>query len=326
MTTFGYADRPAGVTGPTQRTPVNERLEPAPRAAADGMRGLAVRGEGRRVRNRTHHNEAPPRPVTPGGNAKPTAGRLGAPSRPTMPAQGRRGEAAANSEPSAAETAVLPAVTTGDTAVLPAVPAAAAPATGFPSRPDPSDPATEVWALVERAQAGEAEAFGLIYDRYVDTVFRFVYFRVGNRQLAEDLTSDTFLRALKRIGSFTWQGRDLGAWLVTIARNLVADHFKSGRYRLEVTTGDVLDADREDRGPEGSPEAAVVEHITNVALLTAVKQLNPEQQECIVLRFLQGFSVAETARAMGKNEGAIKALQYRAVRALARLLPDGFQP
>ncbi|GFJ80368.1 RNA polymerase sigma factor [Phytohabitans houttuyneae] len=215
---------------------------------------------------------------------------------------------------------MLPAVETGPPG------GGSAPPTRFPDRPDPTDAAAEVWALVERAQAGESEAFGLIYDRYVDTVFRFVYFRVGNRQLAEDLTSDTFLRALKRIGSFTWQGRDLGAWLVTIARNLVADHFKSGRYRLEVTTGDVLDADREDRGPEGSPEAAVVDHITNVALLTAVKQLNPEQQECIVLRFLQGFSVAETAQAMGKNEGAIKALQYRAVRALARLLPDGFQP
>jgi RNA polymerase sigma-70 factor (ECF subfamily) len=196
---------------------------------------------------------------------------------------------------------------------------------GFSSRPDPSDPAREVWKLVERAQGGDTEAFGLIYDRYVGTVFRFIYFRVGNRQLAEDLTSDTFLRALKRIGSVTWQGRDLGAWLVTIARNLVADHFKSGRYRLEVTTGDVLDADREDRGPEGSPEAVVVDHITNVTLLTAVKQLNPEQQECIVLRFLQGFSVAETAQAMNKNEGAIKALQYRAVRALNRLLPEGFQ-
>ena len=218
-------------------------------------------------------------------------------------------------------TELLPAITGSDdaTAVLPAVPA------GYPDRPDPSDAAAEVWGLVEQAQAGDAEAFGRIYDRYVDTVFRFIYFRVGNRQLAEDLTSDTFLRALKRIGSFTWQGRDLGAWLVTIARNLVADHFKSGRYRLEVTAGDVLDADREDRGPEGSPESAVVDHITNVALLTAVKRLNPEQQECIVLRFLQGFSVAETAQAMGKNEGAIKALQYRAVRALARLLPDGFQ-
>jgi len=195
----------------------------------------------------------------------------------------------------------------------------------YPSRPDPGDTHAEVWALVERAQAGDAEAFGRIYDRYADTVFRFIYFRVGNRPLAEDLTSETFLRAMRRIGSFTWQGRDIGAWLVTIARNLVADHFKSGRYRLEVTTGDVLDADRPEHGPEGSPEAAVVDHITNVALLTAVKQLNPEQQECIVLRFLQGFSCAETAVAMGKNEGAIKALQYRAVRSLARLLPEGFQ-
>jgi RNA polymerase sigma-70 factor (ECF subfamily) len=194
------------------------------------------------------------------------------------------------------------------------------------ARPAPDDAAAEVWALVERAQKGDADAFAQIYNRYLDTVFKYIYFRVGNRPLAEDLTSDTFYRALKRIGSFTWQGRDLGAWLVTIARNLVVDHFKSGRARFEVTTGDVLDADSEDRGPEGSPEAAVIEHITNVRLLAAVRQLNPEQQECIVLRFLQGFSVAETAQAMRKNEGAIKALQYRAVRALHRLLPDGFQP
>jgi RNA polymerase sigma-70 factor (ECF subfamily) len=185
--------------------------------------------------------------------------------------------------------------------------------------------AAEMRALVERAQGGEAEAFGLIYDRYIDAVFRFIYFRVGHRQLAEDLTSDTFLRALTGLGRFTWQGRDLGAWLVTIARNLVADHFKSGRYRLEVTTGDLLDEDSIDNNPEGSPEAVVVHHIANVALLTAVKQLNPEQQECIVLRFLRGLSVAETARAMSKKEGAIKALQYRAVRALHRLLPQGFQ-
>jgi RNA polymerase sigma-70 factor, ECF subfamily len=278
------------------------------------MLSLAVRGEGgnKRTRNRPHTNEAPGRHV-PGANAKPISGRVATPGRPTMPVQPGPSQSPGETVPD------------GDTVLLPPSTGAGGP-TGYPSRPDPSDAAAEVWALVERAQGGEAEAFGLIYDRYVDTVFRFIYFRVGNRQLAEDLTSDTFLRALKRIGSFTWQGRDLGAWLVTIARNLVADHFKSGRYRLEVTSGDVLDADREDRGPEGSPEAAVVDHITNVALLTAVKQLNPEQQECIVLRFLHGFSVAETAQTMGKNEGAIKALQYRAVRALARLLPDGFQP
>jgi RNA polymerase sigma-70 factor (ECF subfamily) len=295
------------------------------RLTVDEMISLAVHGDGgtKRTRNRPHVNEPPGRHSAPTGNSKPVGQRVAVPGRPAMPAQpgpGQRpGETGAAPNHTDAETTVIvPAQSTTG-------PPAEAEPPKYPARPDPGDAAAEVWGLVERAQAGESEAFGLIYDRYVDTVFRFVYFRVGNRQLAEDLTSDTFLRALKRIGSFTWQGRDLGAWLVTIARNLVADHFKSGRYRLEVTTGDVLDADREDRGPEGSPEAAVVDHITNVALLTAVKQLNPEQQECIVLRFLQGFSVAETAQTMGKNEGAIKALQYRAVRALARLLPEGFQ-
>ena len=291
----------------------------------DGLAAIIVntiRGDGaKRTSNRRHVNESPGVRIPPTGNAKPIpgGGRVAVPGRPSMPAQptaGQRGNLPES--PPGEQTVVVPAQSTTG-------PPSESEPPKYPARPDPGDAAAEVWALVERAQAGEAEAFGLIYDRYVDTVFRFVYFRVGNRQLAEDLTSDTFLRALKRIGSFTWQGRDLGAWLVTIARNLVADHFKSGRYRLEVTTGDVLDADREDRGPEGSPESAVVDHITNVALLTAVKQLNPEQQECIVLRFLQGFSVAETAQTMGKNEGAIKALQYRAVRALARLLPEGFQ-
>ncbi|NUT32831.1 MAG: sigma-70 family RNA polymerase sigma factor [Hamadaea sp.] len=297
------------------RTSLNELLH-------NPLLSVTSRGEGAiaRVRTRTKtSNESGHHSAAKTSATKPVGGRVN--GRPVAPVQG--GPIA---QPEAEATTVLPVLPDEETQRLPQPGGEPGGQPAYPSRPDPTDAAAEVWALVERAQAGEAEAFGLIYDRYVDTVFRFIYFRVGNRPLAEDLTSDTFLRALKRIGSFTWQGRDLGAWLVTIARNLVADHFKSGRYRLEVTTGDVLDADREDRGPEGSPEAAVVDHITNVALLTAVKQLNPEQQECIVLRFLQGFSVAETAQAMGKNEGAIKALQYRAVRALARLLPEGFQP
>ena len=143
---------------------------------------------------------------------------------------------------------------------------------------------------------------------------------MGSPTLAEDLVSETFLRALRRIDSFTWQGRDFAAWLVTIARNLIADHFKSGRYRLEITTEDILES-----GPAQTtdgPESLVLDSLTNATLLSAVKKLNPEQQECIVLRFLQGLSVNETALAMGKNDGAIKALQYRAVRALARLLPE----
>ncbi|AVZ74563.1 RNA polymerase subunit sigma-24 [Streptomyces lunaelactis] len=185
-------------------------------------------------------------------------------------------------------------------------------------RPSADSDSARMMDLVERAQAGEADAFGRLYDQYSDTVYRYIYYRVGGKATAEDLTSETFLRALRRISTFTWQGRDFGAWLVTIARNLVADHFKSSRFRLEVTTGEMLDANEVERSPEDS----VLESLSNAALLEAVRKLNPQQQECVTLRFLQGLSVAETARVMGKNEGAIKTLQYRAVRTLARLLPD----
>ncbi|GAA1594549.1 ECF subfamily RNA polymerase sigma factor, BldN family [Streptomyces globosus] len=185
-------------------------------------------------------------------------------------------------------------------------------------RPTADSDQARMMDLVERAQAGEAEAFGRLYDQYSDTVYRYIYYRVGGKATAEDLTSETFLRALRRISTFTWQGRDFGAWLVTIARNLVADHFKSSRFRLEVTTGEMLDANEVERSPEDS----VLESLSNAALLEAVRKLNPQQQECVTLRFLQGLSVAETARVMGKNEGAIKTLQYRAVRTLARLLPE----
>jgi RNA polymerase sigma-70 factor (ECF subfamily) len=184
--------------------------------------------------------------------------------------------------------------------------------------PGPEAAANPVMELVGRAQEGDGEAFGALYDHYADTVYRYIYYRVGSRATAEDLTSESFLRALRRIGTFTWQGRDFGAWLVTIARNLVADHFKSSRFRLEVTTGEMLDSNQ----VEPSPEESVLESLSNAALLEAVRRLNPQQQECVTLRFLQGLSVAETARIMGKNEGAIKTLQYRAVRTLARLLPS----
>ena len=179
--------------------------------------------------------------------------------------------------------------------------------------------------LVQRAQTGDPDAFGELYDRYVDLVYRYVYYRVSSAQLAEDLTSETFLRALRRITSFTWQGRDVGAWFVTIARNLVADHYKSSRQRLELTTEDVTAVTGAPKLLQDGPERAVLESMQNKVLLQAVKGLNAEQQECIVLRFLQGLSVAETARAMNKNDGAIKALQYRAIRSLGRLLPAGVE-
>jgi RNA polymerase sigma-70 factor (ECF subfamily) len=180
----------------------------------------------------------------------------------------------------------------------------------------------EVWGLVEAAQRGDAEAFGQLYDRYVGAVHRYAYARLGDRTLAEDVTSETFLRALRRIGTVSYRGRDVGAWFVTIARNLMLDHFKSGRARYEVMTGDARDTDRTvTEGPEG----AVLHRLTSEELLRCVRRLAPDQQECIVLRFLQGLSVAETAEVMERNAGAVKALQHRAVRRLAELLPDGIR-
>ncbi|MFD1152311.1 sigma-70 family RNA polymerase sigma factor [Saccharothrix hoggarensis] len=181
-----------------------------------------------------------------------------------------------------------------------------------------SSAAGEPWSLVRAAQGGDTDAFGALYDRYVDVVYRYVLFRVGDRTLAEDVTSETFLRALRSIGSISYQGRDVGAWFVTIARNIVFDHVKSSRYRLEVTTAELAD----NREVTDGPEQEVLTDATNTELLRCVAQLGEDQRECITLRFIQGLSVAETAARMGRNEGAIKALQHRAVRRLAQLLPS----
>ena len=176
-------------------------------------------------------------------------------------------------------------------------------------------------ALVELARGGDAEAFGQLYDHYQPSVYRFLYYRVGSVPLAEDLTSETFFRALRSMNTFRWQGKDFGAWLMTIARNLTTDHFKAGRTRLESTTEDMTTLDSTTEGPEG----AVLASLTNEALLEALSELPAEQRECLVMRFLQGLSIAETAEVLGRSAGAVKQLQLRGVRNLAKILPEGMR-
>jgi len=105
---------------------------------------------------------------------------------------------------------------------------------------------------------------------------------------------------------------------MTIARNLTTDHFKAGRTRLEYATEDMSPHD----GSIEGPESAVLASMTNQALLAALTSLPHEQQECLVMRFLQGLSIAETAKVLGRSDGAVKQLQLRAVRNLAKLLPE----
>ena len=180
---------------------------------------------------------------------------------------------------------------------------------------------TRLIALVELARKGDTEAFGMLYDHYHASVYRFLFYRTRSVALAEDLTSETFFRALRSMTGFRWQGKDFGAWLMTIARNLATDHFKAGRTRLELTTEDMgLHDDAAD-----GPETEVLASITNELLLQALAKLPDEQRDCIVMRFLQGMSIAETAAVLGRSDGAIKQLQLRGVRNLAKLLPDGLR-
>ena len=177
-------------------------------------------------------------------------------------------------------------------------------------------------ALVELARNGDSEAFGLLFDHYHGSVYRFLFHRTRSTTLAEDLTSETFFRALRSMSNFRWQGKDFGAWLMTIARNLATDHFKAGRPRLELTTEDMS---LHDDGTAEGPEDEVLTSLTNEVLLEALTELPGEQRDCLVMRFLQGMSIAETAAVLGRSDGAVKQLQLRGVRNLAKLMPDGFR-
>jgi RNA polymerase sigma-70 factor (ECF subfamily) len=180
---------------------------------------------------------------------------------------------------------------------------------------------TRLIALVELARGGDADAFGLLYDHYQPSVYRFLFYRTRSSTLAEDLTSETFFRALRSMNGFRWQGKDFGAWLMTIARNLATDHFKAGRTRLELTTEDMALHDDATEGPESS----VLAGLTNEMLLQALTELPSEQRDCLVMRFLQGMSIAETAAVLGRSDGAVKQLQLRGVRNLAKLMPEGIR-
>jgi RNA polymerase sigma-70 factor (ECF subfamily) len=189
------------------------------------------------------------------------------------------------------------------------------------SSEDSEEERTRLIALVELARKGDAEAFGLLYDHYQGAVYRFLFYRTRSQTLAEDLASETFFRALRSMTNFRWQGKDFGAWLMTIARNLATDHFKAGRTRLEMTTEDMGQHDERTEGPE----SLVLASLTNEMLLEALTELPDEQRDCLVMRFLQGMSIAETAAVLGRSDGAVKQLQLRGVRNLAKLMPEGIR-
>jgi RNA polymerase sigma-70 factor (ECF subfamily) len=188
------------------------------------------------------------------------------------------------------------------------------------------------WELVTLAQAGETtgrDAFGDLYDRHHEMVFRYIAWRLDpyDPDLAGQMAGEVWLRALRRIQSVTnrGDGKAVGAWVVTIARNLLLDHVKSGRHRWDRTVPEVAEPLSREKLAKNEPEhAAIANAMTGFYaqhLTPCLRKLSPEQRECIGLRFYAGLSVTETAEVMRRNEGAVKALQHRAIRRLAQLLP-----
>ncbi|GAB2962275.1 sigma-70 family RNA polymerase sigma factor [Amycolatopsis acidiphila] len=179
--------------------------------------------------------------------------------------------------------------------------------------PDPDDGS---WALLSAAKGGDRAALGVLYSRYVRDVRRYVHARVANEHLAEDFTSEVFVRLIRSIDSVQPLEGKFRGWLMTISRNIVIDYFKSHYNRREVPVQIVPDC-----GPvEVSAEHRVTRRYVRGVLLDCLEQLVPEQRQCLRLRFLEEMSVAETAAVLGKSPLAVRQLQLRAVRKMATLL------
>ena len=179
----------------------------------------------------------------------------------------------------------------------------------------PVEPAEDA-ALAVRASRGDVSAFGQLYDRHVEAIYRYIYYRVRDDAEAEDLTSDVFMRALKAIARYEPRQAFL-AWLYRIARNAVIDRARRGGR--QVSFEDALDHPDADQIVE--PDAEILSRSDSATLRTALGKLTPLQQEVIVLRFLEGYSTQEIARIVGKREGTIRGIQFRAIGALRQLIP-----
>ena len=171
--------------------------------------------------------------------------------------------------------------------------------------------------LALRAGKGDAAAFGALYDRYVEAVYRYVFYRVRNDADAEDLVSDVFMRALRAIPRYEPRVAFL-AWLYRIARNAVID--RARRSHTQISFEDALAHPGVDQVVE--PDATILALSDKEAVRGALAKLTPLQQEVIVLRFVEGYSTHEIADLVGKREGTVRGIQFRALEALRALIPS----
>jgi RNA polymerase sigma-70 factor, ECF subfamily len=168
--------------------------------------------------------------------------------------------------------------------------------------------------LIERAKEGHGDAFTEIYQRYQPSVYNYIYYRVGSAALAEELTSEVFVRLVDR--AHTLKDSILG-WLYTVARNLTIDRWRRNCHILWQPLDEELEASE-----ATYPARAAEQMMSQEMLAAALRQLTESQRQVIILKFIEGLTNGEVADVLGKDEGAIKSLQHRALITLRRLLQN----
>jgi RNA polymerase sigma-70 factor (ECF subfamily) len=169
-------------------------------------------------------------------------------------------------------------------------------------------------ALIEGARAQDPDVWAELYRRHAQQVYAYIYYRLGDQHAAEDLAADVFVKAIAGIGGYAYRGTPLLAWLYRIAHNVTADYRKAAVRRPLSHIGDAQHIE------EGRD--ALRERDERADMLDAIRGLTEDQQQVVILRFYQGLNHSEVAKVIGKPEGAVKALQTRALRSLRRLLTE----
>jgi RNA polymerase sigma-70 factor (ECF subfamily) len=180
-----------------------------------------------------------------------------------------------------------------------------------------TDLADEV-TLVERAKSNP-DAFGLLYERYVDKIYNYVYYRTGNRHDAEDLTAKVFYQALNHIPRFVQRGAPFSSWLYRIAHNLVANWHRDRSRRQVVSLDRLAQVGVQE---DASPFQQAAQSEQREVLLQAIRQLPADRQQLLILKFVERLPNAEIGQIMGRSEGAIKSLYHRTLVALRQDLAD----
>jgi RNA polymerase sigma-70 factor (ECF subfamily) len=173
--------------------------------------------------------------------------------------------------------------------------------------------------LIQLAKQGDSEAFGTLYDHHYDAVYRYCYYRVTDVTMAQDLTSEVFVRMVDKLDTYRVKGRPLLAWLYTIARNLITDMHRQKEKAMQVPLEEATTI-----GQDGRQELArgVDQQLQADCLASALGHLTEEQRQVILLRFMEDYRNGQVARILEKSEGAIKALQHRALKSLRRALEE----